>query len=96
MDIKCHEKDRSHYEKKNGVLLCNHCCFCCGHPFTILDVSLFISYKNKIQCVCVSCEQKKKKKNGVLLRVTIAVIQINPNIFECKQNQSFCVVYINS
>ena len=36
---------------------CNHCCFCCGHPCTMLGVSLFISCKNKIQCVCV----KKKK-----------------------------------
>ena len=36
---------------------CNHCCFCCGHPCTMLGVSLFISCKNKIQCVCV------KKKN---------------------------------
>ena len=34
---------------------CNHCCFCCGHPFTMLGVSVFISCKNKIQCVCV-CE----------------------------------------
>ena len=40
---------------------CNHCCFCCGHPCTMLGVSLFISCKNKIQCVCVG---KKKKKNG--------------------------------
>ena len=32
---------------------CNHCCFCCGHPFTMLGVSLFISCKNKIQFVCV-------------------------------------------
>ena len=31
---------------------CNHCCFCCGHPCTMLRVSLFISCKNKIQCVC--------------------------------------------
>ena len=37
---------------------CNHCCFCCGHPCTMLGVSLFISCKNKIQCVCV---EKKKK-----------------------------------
>ena len=29
---------------------CNHCCFYCGHPFTMLGVSLFISCKNKIQC----------------------------------------------
>ena len=36
---------------------CNHCCFCCGQPCTMLGVSLFISCKNKIQCVCV----KKKK-----------------------------------
>ena len=28
---------------------CNHCCFCCGHPCTMLGVSLFISGKNKIQ-----------------------------------------------
>ena len=32
---------------------CNHCCFYCGHPCTMLGVSLFISCKNKIQCVCV-------------------------------------------
>ena len=38
---------------------CNHCFFCCGHPCTMLGVSLFISCKNKIQCVCV----KKKHKN---------------------------------
>ena len=36
---------------------CNHCCLCCGHPFTMLGVSLFTSCKNKIQCVCV----KKKR-----------------------------------
>ena len=30
----------------------------CGHPFTMLGVSLFITCKNKIQCVCVSCEKK--------------------------------------
>ena len=40
---------------------CNHCCFCCGHPCTMLGVSLFISCKNKIQCVCV---WKKKKRGG--------------------------------
>ena len=39
---------------------CNHCCFCCGHPFTMLGVSLFIACKNKIQCVCV----KKNNKNS--------------------------------
>ena len=26
---------------------CNHCCFCCGHPCTMLGVSLSISCKNK-------------------------------------------------
>ena len=26
---------------------CNHCCFCCGHPCTMLGVSLFISCKKK-------------------------------------------------
>ena len=48
---------------------CNHCCFCCGHPFTMLGVSLFMSCKNKIQCVCVKKKttkaqlgSKKKKK----------------------------------
>ena len=40
---------------------CNHCCFCCGHPCTMLGVSLSISCKNKIQCVCVG---KKKKKDS--------------------------------
>ena len=38
------------------------CCFCCGHPFTMLGVSLFISCKNKIQCVCVKKKIKDKKK----------------------------------
>ena len=43
---------------------CNHCCFCCGHPFIMLGVSLFISCKNKIQCVCVCvCVKKKKMRN---------------------------------
>ena len=44
---------------------CNHCCFCCGHPCTMLGVSLFISCKNKIQCVCV---EKKKKQNWLIVR----------------------------
>ena len=39
---------------------CNHCCFGCGHPCTMLGVSLFIPCKNKIQCVC------KKKNNNKL------------------------------
>ena len=43
---------------------CNHCCFCCGHPCTMLGVSLFISCKNKIQCVCL--EKKKKKRSWTL------------------------------
>ena len=41
---------------------CSHCCFCCGHAFTMLGVSLFISCKNKIQCVCV-CVCVWKKEN---------------------------------
>ena len=39
---------------------CNHCCFCCGHPFTMLGISLFISCKDKIQCVCVKKKPSKK------------------------------------
>ena len=40
---------------------CNHCCFCCGHPCTMLGVSLSISCKNKIQCVRVGKKKKKEK-----------------------------------
>ena len=41
---------------------CNHCCFCCGHPFTMLGVSLLSLVKIKYSvCVCV-CEKKKKEK----------------------------------
>ena len=43
---------------------CNHCCFCCGHPCTMLGVSLFISCKNKIQCVCVEKKKNKKTKTN--------------------------------
>ena len=43
-----------------------HCCFCCAHPCTMLGVSLFISCKNKIQCVCV-CEKKKNSFSGLLV-----------------------------
>ena len=38
---------------------CNHCCFCCGHPFTMLGVSLLSLVKIKYS-VCV-CENKFKK-----------------------------------
>uniref|UniRef100_A0A8C0CYJ5 Uncharacterized protein n=1 Tax=Balaenoptera musculus TaxID=9771 RepID=A0A8C0CYJ5_BALMU len=38
---------------------CNHCCFCCGHPCTMLGVSLFMSCKNK---------NKIKKKNKAFER----------------------------
>ena len=51
---------------KLNILLC-FCCFCCGHPCTMLGVSLFISCKNKIQCVCV----KKKAKLNILLKTGI-------------------------
>ena len=37
---------------------CNHCCFCCGHPFTMLGVSLSLIKIKYSVCVCV----KKKKK----------------------------------
>ena len=46
---------------------CNHCCFCCGHPCAMLGVSLFISCKNKIQCMCV----KKKKEKEALIRMIL-------------------------
>ena len=39
---------------------CNHCCFCCGHPFTMLGVSLSLA-KIKYN-VCVWKKQKKKRK----------------------------------
>ena len=43
----------------------NHCCFCCGHPCTMLDVSLLSLVKIKYSvcvCVCVCvCEKNKKK-----------------------------------
>ena len=51
---------------------CNHCCFCCGHPCTMLGVSLFISCKNKIQCVCV----KKKKKESPSLNFLRCLLKI--------------------
>ena len=46
---------------------CNHCCFCCVHPFTMLGVSLFISCKNKIQCVCGKKKRKKFIKKKIFL-----------------------------
>ena len=52
---------------------CNHCCFCCGHPCTMLGVSLFISCKNKIQCVCV--EKKKKDESGTVCARSKEVIK---------------------
>ena len=32
---------------------CNHCCFCCGHPCTMLGVSLYISCKKKKKITCI-------------------------------------------
>ena len=52
---------------------CNHCCFCCGHPFTMFGVSLFISCKNKIQCVCV---EKKTKHYDVFPKGNLSVKQL--------------------
>ena len=42
---------------------CNHRCFCCGHPCTMLGVSLFISCKNKIQCVWGGGGRSTSKKS---------------------------------
>ena len=53
---------------------CNHCCFCCGHPCTMLGVSLFISCKNKIQCVCV--EKKKKQEKSQINNRTLHLKQL--------------------
>ena len=56
---------------------CNHCCFCCGHPCTMLGVSLSISCKNKIQCVCVEKKNatisKSKKKKKEILHILVKV-----------------------
>ena len=64
---------------------CNHCCFCCGHPCTMLGVSLFISCKNKIQCVCV---KKKNLVRGVVMCWTVflqirCVEVLTPSTSEC-------------
>ena len=56
---------------------CNHCCFCCGHPCTMLGVSLSLVKIKYSVCVCgkkkslqtinaresVEEREKKKKKN---------------------------------
>ena len=61
---------------------CNHCCFCCGHPSTMLGVSLFISCKNKIQCVCVKKEISKwyliKLKSFFIAKKTISKVRRKP------------------
>ena len=58
---------------------CNHCCFCCGHPCTMLGVSLSISCKNKIQKkkkfvwkhkrlqITKTVLRKKNKTGGIML-----------------------------
>ena len=56
---------------------CNHCCFCCGHPFTMLGVSWFISCKNKIQSV------GKKKEIWVfcvLMWLIEDILVFNPDV----------------
>ena len=53
---------------------CNHCCLCCGHPCTMLGVSLSISCKNKIQCVCV-----EKKKIAYIRRQIGGTLQAQKN-----------------
>ena len=59
---------------------CNHCCFCCGHPCTMLGVSLFISCKNKIQCVCVG--KKKKFINPMKNSNKPLSVNINNNLIK--------------
>ena len=41
---------------------CRHCCFCCGHPFTMLGISLFISCKNKRIKKKVRTRKKKSER----------------------------------
>ena len=47
---------------------CNHCCFCCGHPCTMLGVSLLVSCKNKIQYVCVKKQTNKQTNKQKTLK----------------------------
>ena len=72
---------------------CNHCCFCCGHPCTMLGVSLLISCKNKIQCVCVkkkkeNSDKEKKKKQLLTHSVfkTFKLIQHHLGLFDFRGN----------
>ena len=39
---------------------CSYCCFCCGHPITMLGSSLFISCKN--QSIKKKVRTRKKKR----------------------------------
>ena len=52
---------------------CNHCCFCCGHPFTMLAVSLFISCKKRknIYLDDISCPVKINVKTYNAFRYII-------------------------
>ena len=66
------------------VWCCNHCCFCCGHPFTMLGVSLFTSCKYKIQCVSV------KKKMGIVVLICIPLLT-NDIKYLCKYFLATCI-----
>ena len=70
---------------------CNHCCFCCGHPFTMLGVSLFISCKNKILCVCVCvCVCVKKKMDYVKTCIKLKIQnETREVIFFCTHGKIF-------
>ena len=56
---------------------CNHCCFRCGNPFTMLGVSLFISCKNIIQCVCVGKKEKKSTPGNIHLKKMTSEKELN-------------------
>ena len=64
----------------------NHCCFCCGHPCTMLGVSLFISCKNEIQCVCVKKKNLQKKKNRIIPHCEIILIHLTKVTKWLKEN----------
>ena len=67
---------------------CNHCCFCCGHPCTMLGVSLFISCKNKIQCVCekkIDAEKAFDKIQHPLMTNTVTKVGIEGTYLNIKK-----------
>ena len=69
---------------------CNHCCFCCGHPCTMLGVSLFISCKNKIQCVCVGKKKKEVKHYRTFLEGWVILL-----IYLLSTNRGYAILSRN-